>query len=363
LNVIVGLTELLSQEDLEEPNGGYVRNMRFSALQLLNLINDILDLSAIEAGKIVVEETPFDLKNSVEKVFQALEHRAVDKGLTWSHEMDLSLPSPLLGDPAKLNQILINLLDNAIKFTREGGVHLSMSRMSKEEEGKVWVAFEVRDTGKGISSENLNRIFQKFEQENQSIRRVHGGSGLGLSISQQLVELQGGLLDCESEEGRGTTFRVELPFTYEARAEEKQPSQAKEADLTGFRVLVAEDLEVNRMLVRQMLRSTGAEILEASDGKETLQVLAAQPVDLILMDLHMPEMDGIEATMCIRAGEISRVPSDIPIVCLTADVFKETRDNIFAAGMNDFLTKPVDIQRLIHTLHHWKNLLEERKDQ
>ena len=170
-------------------------------------------------------------------------------------------------------------------------------------------------------------------------------------------------MDCESEEGRGTTFRVELPFTYEARAEEKQPSEAKEADLTGFRVLVAEDLEVNRMLVRQMLRHTGAEVLEASDGKETLHVLAAQPVDLILMDLHMPEMDGIEATMCIRAGEISRVPSDIPIVCLTADVFKETRDNIFAAGMNDFLTKPVDIQRLIHTLHHWKNLLEERKDQ
>jgi signal transduction histidine kinase/ActR/RegA family two-component response regulator len=363
LNVIVGLTELLSQEDLEEPNGGYVRNMRFSALQLLNLINDILDLSAIEAGKIVVEETPFDLKNSVDKVFQALEHRAVDKGLTWSHEMDLSLPSPLLGDPAKLNQILINLLDNAIKFTREGGVHLTMSRMSKEEEGKVWVVFEVRDTGKGISSENLNRIFQKFEQENQSIRRVHGGSGLGLSISQQLVELQGGLLDCESEEGSGTTFRVELPFTYEARAEEKQVSEAKEADLTGFRVLVAEDLEVNRMLVRQMLRRTGAEILESSDGKETLQVLAAQPVDLILMDLHMPEMDGIEATECIRAGEISRVSSDIPIVCLTADVFKETRDNIFAAGMNDFLTKPVDMQRLIHTLHHWKNRLEERKGQ
>ena len=192
---------------------------------------------------------------------------------------------------------------------------------------------------------------------------MHGGSVLGLSISQQLVELQGGLLDCESEEGRGTTFRVELPFTYEARAEEKQPSEAKEADLTGFRVLVAEDLEVNRMLVRQMLRHTGAEVLEASDGKETLHVLAAQPVDLILMDLHMPEMDGIEATMCIRAGEISRVSSDIPIVCLTADVFKETRDNIFAAGMNDFLTKPVDIQRLIHTLHHWKNLLEERKDQ
>lgn len=363
LNVIVGLTELLSQEDLEEPNGGYVRNMRFSALQLLNLINDILDLSAIEAGKIVVEETPFDLKTSVEKVFHALEQRAVDKALTWSHELDLSLPSPLLGDPAKLNQILINLLDNAIKFTREGGVHLSMNRMSKEEEGKVWVAFEVRDTGKGISSENLNRIFQKFEQENQSIRRVHGGSGLGLSISQQLVELQGGLLDCESEEGSGTTFRVELPFTYEARAEEKQVSEAKEADLTGFRVLVAEDLEVNRMLVRQMLRCTGAEILESSDGKETLQVLAAQPVDLILMDLHMPEMDGIEATECIRAGEISRVSSDIPIVCLTADVFKETRDNIFAAGMNDFLTKPVDMQRLIHTLHHWKNRLEERKGQ
>ena len=361
LNVVVGLTELLVQRELDDPEGGYVRNVRFSALQLLNLINDILDLSAIESGKIVFERTPFDLVYAVEQVFNTLEQRAMDKGLTWAKTMGSGIPSPLKGDPAKMNQVLINLLDNAIKFTREGGVRLEVLELEdRRTEDTVWVQFKVCDTGKGISPENLDKVFGKFQQENSSTRRVHGGTGLGLAISKQLVELQGGQIDCQSEVGVGTTFVVNMPFAYEPRAQvEAGSADLDKPQLTGLRVLVVEDLEVNRMLLRQMLRNTGVTIFEAEHGKEALAVLDAHDVDMVLMDLHMPEMDGIEATKRIREGQ--ECHADVPIVCLTADVFKETKEAIFAAGMNDFVTKPVELRRLHKVLHHWKAQIDQRK--
>jgi len=362
LNVIVGLTELLDQRELEEPEGGYVRNVRFSALQLLNLINDILDLSAIEAGKIVFESTPFDVTYAVDQVFKALEQRAIDKGLTWAKSVPDNLPVPLQGDASKLNQVLINLLDNAIKFTRDGGVELSLDQLqNRGNEGEVWIAVEVTDSGKGISEENMDRIFGKFEQENTSTRRVHGGSGLGLAISKQLIELQGGSISCSSEVGKGTTFRVELPFRYEGRVSEDVGARDwSQVNLVGLRLLVVEDLEVNRMLLRQMLRNKGIVMFEAENGKESLEVLKEHDVDLILMDLHMPEMDGIEATQRIREGRVKRVNAEIPIVCLTADVFKETKEAIFSAGMNDFVTKPLEMRRLYQVLSHWRKQIDAR---
>jgi signal transduction histidine kinase/CheY-like chemotaxis protein len=362
LNVIVGLTELLDQRELEDPEGAYVRNVRFSALQLLNLINDILDLSAIEAGKVVFESTPFDVAYSVNQVFNALEQRAVDKGLTWSISTPDDLPVPLKGDAAKLNQVLINLLDNAIKFTRDGGVSLSVDQITRgDEEGQVWIAVEVTDTGKGISEENLERIFGKFEQENTSTRRVHGGSGLGLAISKQLIELQGGNIACRSELGQGTTFRFELPFLHESRASEAPLTKDwNQVNLVGMRLLVVEDLEVNRMLLRQMLRNTGIVLFEAEHGKEAIDVLKQHELDLILMDLHMPEMDGIEATKVIREGRVKGANCEIPIVCLTADVFKETKEAIFSAGMNDFVTKPIEMRRLYQVLDHWRKQIASR---
>ena len=363
LNVIVGLTELLMQRELEEPEGGYVRNVRFSALQLLNLINDILDLSAIEAGKIVFEKTPFDLVYSAEQVFNTLEQRAMDKGLTWSRSIGDDIPTPLSGDPSKLNQVLINLLDNAIKFTREGRVRMEVSELvDRRTDNEVWVELKVCDTGKGISEENLDRIFSKFEQENNSIRRVHGGSGLGLAISRQLVELQGGTIACTSELGKGTTFTVHMPFDFEARVSvDEESTDWNKLNLSGLRLLIAEDLEVNRMLLRQMLKNTGMVLFEAENGKEVLNVMKEHTVDMILMDLHMPEMDGIEATKRIRDGQLKGVDSSLPIVCLTADVFKETKEAIFTAGMNDFLTKPVEMRRLFQALHHWKVQIEQRE--
>jgi signal transduction histidine kinase/CheY-like chemotaxis protein len=362
LNVIVGLTELLDQRELKEPEGGYVRNVRFSALQLLNLINDILDLSAIEAGKIVFESTPFDVTYAVDQVFKALEQRAIDKGLTWAKSVPDNLPVPLQGDASKLNQVLINLLDNAIKFTRDGGVELSLDQLeNRGNEGEVWIAVEVTDSGKGISEENMDRIFGKFEQENTSTRRVHGGSGLGLAISKQLIELQGGSISCSSEVGKGTTFRVELPFRYEGRvSEDVGVRDWSQVNLVGLRLLVVEDLEVNRMLLRQMLRNKGIVMFEAENGKESLEVLKEHDVDLILMDLHMPEMDGIEATQRIREGRVRRVNAEIPIVCLTADVFKETKEAIFSAGMNDFVTKPLEMRRLYQVLSHWRKQIDAR---
>ena len=190
---------------------------------------------------------------------------------------------------------------------------------------------------------------------------MHGGSGLGLAITKQLIELQGGEITCESEVGRGTTFRIRLPFEHEARASEIEAnSDWGKANLVDLRLLVAEDLEVNRMLLRQMLRNTGIVMFEAENGKEVLEVMKVHEVDLILMDLHMPEMDGIEATKRIRQGNVKGVDSEVPIVCLTADVFKETKDTIFAAGMNDFVTKPVEMRRLFHVLDHWKKQIEQR---
>lgn len=356
LNVIIGFAELLAQRELEGEEGGYVRNLRFSAIQLLNLINDILDLSAIEAGKVVFDHAPFDVVQNIEKVFQAMEQRAVDKGLTWSLSLPTTLPSPLRGDVAKLNQVLINLLDNAIKFTSRGGVTLDMSHLKdKGEDGEVWVRFEVQDTGKGVSEENVERIFQKFEQENTSTRRMYGGTGLGLAISRHLIEMQGGSLTCTSVLGSGTTFKVELPFAFEQSvAQDQVDLHQEEESLSGMKVLVVEDLEVNRMLLRHMLRDSGVVMLEAEHGAEALKVLGQEEVDLVLMDLHMPEMDGIEATQAIRKGAVEGVNTALPIVCLTADVFKETKESIFSAGMNDFVTKPIDMHRLHQVLGHWQ---------
>lgn len=363
LNVIVGFSELLEQRALEEPEGGFVRNLRFSSLQLLNLINDVLDLSAIEAGKIVFEHTPFDLVYTVNTVFKALEQRATDKGLTWSSSLPSDLPAPLHGDAGKLNQVLINLLDNAIKFTRKGGVELHVEQVtSRGSDNEVWVALEVTDTGKGISEDNLERIFKSFEQENSSTRRVHGGSGLGLAISKQLVDLQGGNIECTSSLGKGTTFRVEMPFKHEPRASENvDKTEWNKIDLTGLKLLIAEDLEVNRMLLRQMLRNTGVVVFEAENGKEALDVLRRHQVDLVLMDLHMPEMDGIEATMAVREGRVRNVDPELPVVCLTADVFKETKEAIFSVGMNDFVTKPIEMRRLFQVLGHWRTHIDSRK--
>ena len=225
----------------------------------------------------------------------------------------------------------------------------------------MWIAVEVHDTGKGISESNLERIFNKFEQENTSTRRLHGGSGLGLAISKQLIDLQGGTIVCQSELGKGTTFRVELPFVHEPRAnEELVNTDHTKTNLSGLKLLVTEDLEVNRMLLRQMLRNTGIVLFEAENGREALEVLKTHEVDMVLMDLHMPEMDGIEATRAIRNGDVKGVDPNLPIVCLTADVFKETQEEIFAVGMNDFVTKPMELRRLFQVLDHWKKHIEAR---
>jgi CheY-like chemotaxis protein len=241
-------------------------------------------------------------------------------------------------------------------------VELTLEQLEgKGKEGEVWIAVEVTDSGKGISEENMERIFGKFEQENTSTRRVHGGSGLGLAISKQLIELQGGNISCRSELGKGTTFRVELPFRFEGRvSDDVGATDWSKVNLVGMRLLVVEDLEVNRMLLRQMLRNKGIVMFEAENGKESLEVLKEHEVDLILMDLHMPEMDGIEATKRIRDGRIKGVDSQIPIVCLTADVFKETKEAIFSAGMNDFVTKPIEMRRLFQVLSHWRNQIDAR---
>jgi CheY-like chemotaxis protein len=191
---------------------------------------------------------------------------------------------------------------------------------------------------------------------------VHGGSGLGLAISKQLVDLQGGNIECSSSLGKGTTFRVEMPFKHEPRASENvEKTEWNKIDLTGLKLLIAEDLEVNRMLLRQMLRNTGVVVFEAENGQEALDVLRRHQVDLVLMDLHMPEMDGIEATKAVREGRVRNVDPELPVVCLTADVFKETKEAIFSVGMNDFVTKPIEMRRLFQVLGHWRTHIDSRK--
>ncbi|MGP8246850.1 MAG: ATP-binding protein [Bryobacteraceae bacterium] len=349
---IIGFADLLSATPLSSDQQDYVENIRSSAYALLALINDILDLSKIEAGRLELESAPVDLRRLVENAVGLLAVPAAEKHLRLAFTIDPSTPAAILTDASRLRQVLVNLLGNAVKFTNQGEVSLSLAA-GKEKDGSHRIDFAVRDTGPGIPPEHRQRIFESFRQVDASISRKFGGTGLGLAISRSIVRQMGGSIEVESQEGCGSTFRFSIPAWAVARSEVasvRKPAlgRARAAAVTPLRMLVAEDNPINRKLAQAVLRELGYQPDFAANGVEAFDRVALHDYDVVLMDVQMPEMDGLETTRRIRAEcPPERQPR---IIAMTAAAFPEDRTRCLDAGMDDYVSKPMNMEELIAAL-------------
>ncbi len=356
MNTIIGMSYLCLQEELGEKSRKYVSMVNRSARDLLTVINDILDFSKIEVNKVELEVVPFSLQESLDRVDSICGHLARQKGVQFETRIAAGVPLVSAGDPLRLGQVLINLVGNAVKFTARGRISVEVVPAHVDDE-IAELEFRVSDTGDGISEEHLERIFEAFSQADVSNARRYGGTGLGLTISKRLVELMGGRMWAESRPGLGSRFSFTARF---ARAPETpRPAITRQgadavaaacAQLSGARILVAEDNEFNQVLIEELLQRCGASTTVCASGREVLEVLRHERFDLVLMDMQMPDMDGVEATVRLRA-----MPefAALPIIAMTANAMADDRERCLAAGMNDFETKPVDPNRMYLTLAKW----------
>jgi signal transduction histidine kinase/CheY-like chemotaxis protein len=340
LNGVLGVAELLGEMQLTAEQTELVEMMRKSGVHLRGVVNDILDISKINAGKLRIEEERFHLREALEDVLGPLRLSAKLKGLEFSVRVEQDLPEWVLGDATRIRQVLLNLAGNAIKFTETGGVTVHASILAPQT-----LRVSVADTGVGIPPEKQSLVFDAFEQADSSTTRRYGGTGLGLAISKRLVEMMGGTLGIESAVGKGTRFWFDIPLV---AANAPQFARQGNAQVQGLRVLVAEDNLVNQRVVCAMLEKMGIAVELAHDGQEAVAKVAAERYDAVLMDCQMPVMDGFEATRRIRQLESAR--GRVPVIALTANQFDEVRDECFAAGMDAHLRKPVLREDLIRVL-------------
>ena len=369
MNGVLGFTDLLLDTQLGRQQRQFAETIKRSGNVLLTIINDVLDLSKIEAGQMTVERVDFNLRSVCDDVGLLLEPATRERGLTMAIEYQPDVPAYVKGDPARLRQVLLNLASNAVKFTDRGCVRIAVSLPDAEH-----LRIAVTDSGIGITSEQLDKLFRRFTQADSSTTRRYGGTGLGLAISKHLVELMGGQIGAESNGGNGSTFWFVLPLAPAARstldsedalvaelladegAEEATPPPAPPV-LTGgregTRVLLVEDNLVNQQVATHMLRKMGCEVDLAQQGREALMRLGSASYDLVLMDCQMPEMDGFEATRAIRDRSSAVLNHDVYVIAMTANAFAEDRARCLGAGMNDFLAKPVSQQALGEMLTKW----------
>ncbi|MEZ5172794.1 MAG: response regulator [Bacteroidia bacterium] len=346
MNAIIGLSELLLKENLSDKQLENMKSIKYSADNLLVIINDILDFSKIESGKIEFENVNFDLYLKVQEIKKTFVFKAEEKGINLKFTIDERIPHFLTGDPFRLNQILLNLLSNAIKFTTQGTVSLKVT-MIEEREDDVELMFEVIDTGIGIPKDKLASVFESYTQAYTDITRRFGGTGLGLAITRQLVTMQNGDIYLDSEVGKGTTFTVKLSFARGETEEFASPDEAiaellEKRDFEEMPVLLVEDNIMNQFVANQVLELWNIKVDFASNGLEATDMLKEKDYALVLMDLQMPVMSGYEATAFIRDRTNRLRNPDIPIIALTADAFPETKKKVLEAGMNDFVTKPLE---------------------
>ncbi len=358
---LLGMIELLSRTALDEEQGGFVDVMRDSAETLLALLNDILDYSKLEAGKIQLEEIPFSPRAVLDDVVRLFQISATSKGLALSGTVDDSVPEWLRGDPLRLKQILSNLVSNGLKFTNEGAVTVSLSATRRDGDA-VDLVGSVADTGIGIPDDVQGQLFAAFEQGAANTSRRFGGTGLGLSICKRLVEGMDGWITVDSTLGDGSTFRFSVIMHEAEMPQEDDPEDEPEAEAETparpIRILLAEDNDVNRMLVSRMLAAAGHRIDEVEDGAAAVEAVRREDYDLVLMDMQMPVMDGAEATTAIRALEGDR--ARVPVVALTADAVPEHRATYLAAGVDEVLLKPIDWDALTRTIR-WASTAGDRR--
>jgi len=356
MNGVLGMTELLLDTDLDTVQRNRAETIRSSAESLLVLINDILDFSRIEAGRLELVTLDFDLSALLDGLCSSMGVGAGRKGLGLAYSIESDVPLFLRGDAGRLRQILTNLIGNAVKFTREGEVRVTVS-LAECGERSALLRFSVRDTGIGIPADKIGTIFDKFMQVDASSTRLHGGAGLGLAISKQLVEMMGGFLDVTSEEGKGSEFSFTALLERQPEGTRSDgvhcsdPLATTRFEANGARILLVEDSLVNRLVVRGMLEKLGIYADEATDGEEALAALDRRDYDLVLMDCQMPRMDGYEATRRIRAtgGSVR----NIPVIAMTAHAMSGDRDKCLASGMNDYISKPFARGNLMDMLNKW----------
>jgi len=338
MNAIIGFTKVLLKTNMSAKQKEYLEAIKLSGDALIVLINDILDLAKVDAGKMTFEQIPFKMERSIAAILHLFQTKIQEKNLKLEKEYDNRIPEALLGDPVRLNQIILNLVSNAVKFTTKGKITVSV-KLLDEDEKEASIEFAVTDTGIGIPESKIEKIFENFQQATSGTSRLYGGTGLGLAIVKQLVEAQSGTIQVSSKENEGSTFSFVLKFQ-KTNTETEFESEPIEPDMnmTGIKVLVAEDIALNQLLMRTLLEDFGFECDIADNGKIATDKIQAQKYDVVLMDLQMPVMNGFEATGFIR----NELKSDIPIIALTADVTTVDLTKCKTVGMNDYIAKPVD---------------------
>jgi PAS domain S-box-containing protein len=372
MNGILGMTELTLETDLDQEQRTNLEVVKTSAEALLTIINDILDFSKIEAGRMELEKAQFNIRRLIESCIDLIVLPAAQKGIEVGCDIDPSLPSEWIGDAARLRQVLTNLVGNAAKFTQAGEINVRVSRVATEKGCKA--RFTVQDTGIGIPREHHRRIFEMFCQADGSTSRKYGGTGLGLAIASRLVALMGGRLTVDSVVGTGSSFEFTVDvlegapinlntgLNYSGR-EGSNFNEHGECPSNTTTILLAEDNKVNQMLAVRTLEKGGYRVIVANNGVEAVRIALEQPLDLILMDIQMPEMDGFQATAEIRRSRVTRGQEAIPVIAMTAHALKGDRERCLEGGMSDYISKPVrpaDLLRLV--AHHVRETRSRRAD-
>lgn len=352
MNGIIGLSDILIDSALNPEHAELISAVNSSARNLLILLNDLLDFSKIEAGELTIETIPFNLYKIISQIEFLQNPLAVDKGLHFTVKIDPGVPHYVLSDPSRLQQILNNLISNALKFTEAGTVTLNVEAQKKDGDNMM-IRITVSDTGIGIPQDKQTKVFAKFQQADSSTSRKYGGTGLGLAITKDLAMLMGGNITLESEEGKGSTFTVTLPVKSAQKPDEEKQSKVQKAAINlKAAILVVDDHPINLLFMRKTLGRLGFESFdEATSGKQALEMFSKKPYELILMDCQMPEMDGFEASRKIR--EIEMADTEPTIIAVTADAMKGAEAKCIAAGMDDYISKPVDKHKLKTMLRKW----------
>ncbi|MBX2957161.1 MAG: response regulator [Cyclobacteriaceae bacterium] len=362
INGIAGMASLLGKEQNTEERETYLNAIRHSAENLKVIINDILDLAAIESGKLKFEKIAFNLSDLLPSLISTFKYQAEEKKIMLDYTLDEKANRILMGDPVRLNQILINLISNAVKFTHTGSILVNAS-VQKEQKGKCWIELSVTDTGVGIPEEKLKTIFESFSQADESVTRRYGGTGLGLTIAKQLVELQNGKISVKSKEYVGSVFSIVIPYATSnsnhigITAQQKRNHQKRSTSQQPVHVLLVEDNDINRLYAQSILRGWNCKTDVAENGLVAIEKLKSKEYDVVLMDIQMPVMDGYEATKAIRM--MAPPVNGVPIVALTANATKNDIDRCREAGMNHYLAKPFTPEDLYNKLFEELRLNEE----